>query len=80
MAERLAPSEKHTFMHNGRTVYEWDQTLTEVNMCVCCCRIIAQQQLQAIRHPAALKHQSTSKYPASIACFTTPHMHRALHV
>jgi hypothetical protein len=32
MAERLAPSEKHTFTHNGRTVYEWDQTLTEVNM------------------------------------------------
>eukprot|EP00882_Tetradesmus_deserticola_P008802 GHRQ01009286.1.p1 GENE.GHRQ01009286.1~~GHRQ01009286.1.p1 ORF type:complete len:161 (+),score=43.85 GHRQ01009286.1:348-830(+) len=34
MAERLAPSQKHTFTHNGRTVYEWDQTLTEVNMYV----------------------------------------------
>jgi len=32
MAERLAPSSKHVFSHQGRTVYEWDQTLTEVNM------------------------------------------------
>lgn len=32
MAERLAPSTKHVFTHQGRTVYEWDQTLTEVNM------------------------------------------------
>lgn len=32
MAERLAPSTRHVFTHQGRTVYEWDQTLTEVNM------------------------------------------------
>jgi hypothetical protein len=32
MAERLAPSSQHAFTHQGRTVYEWDQTLTEVNM------------------------------------------------
>ncbi len=34
MAERLAPAERHSFVHGGRTVYEWDQTLTEVNMYV----------------------------------------------
>jgi len=34
MAERLAPAERHSFLHGGRTVYEWDQTLTEVNMYV----------------------------------------------
>lgn len=31
-AEALAPSERHTFTHNGRVIYEWDQTLTEVNI------------------------------------------------
>lgn len=32
MAERLAPTDKHKFVHNGRLIYEWDQTLTEINM------------------------------------------------
>lgn len=32
MAERLAPTSRHSFMHQGRLVYEWDQTLSEVNM------------------------------------------------
>lgn len=32
MAERLAPSQRHMFVHGGRTIYEWDQTLTELNM------------------------------------------------
>ena len=31
-AEALAPSERHSFTHNGRVIYEWDQTLTEVNI------------------------------------------------
>lgn len=34
MADRLAPSERHAFAHGGRTVYEWDQTLHEVNVYV----------------------------------------------
>lgn len=34
MAERLAPLGRHQFVHEGRTVYEWDQTLAEVNMYV----------------------------------------------
>lgn len=33
-AEALAPSERHKFTHNGRVIYEWDQTLTEVNLYV----------------------------------------------
>ena len=33
-AEALAPSERHKFTHNGRLIYEWDQTLTEVNIYV----------------------------------------------
>ena len=31
-AEALAPSQRHTYTHNGRVIYEWDQTLTEVNI------------------------------------------------
>jgi hypothetical protein len=34
MADRLAPSARHRFVHCGRTIYEWDQTLAEVNMYV----------------------------------------------
>ncbi|CAM8998957.1 unnamed protein product [Rhodiola kirilowii] len=32
MAEKLAPEKRHSFVHNGKTVFEWDQTLEEVNM------------------------------------------------
>lgn len=31
-AEALAPSQRHSYTHNGRVIYEWDQTLTEVNI------------------------------------------------
>ncbi|KXZ50178.1 hypothetical protein GPECTOR_17g815 [Gonium pectorale] len=34
MAERLAPSSRHQFIHGGRVVYEWDQTYSEVNIYV----------------------------------------------
>ena len=36
MADRLLPteSERHTFTHNGQKVYQWDQTLEEVNIYV----------------------------------------------
>uniref|UniRef100_A0A804MTL9 CS domain-containing protein n=1 Tax=Zea mays TaxID=4577 RepID=A0A804MTL9_MAIZE len=32
MAENLAPEKRHSFVHNGQKVFEWDQTLEEVNM------------------------------------------------
>lgn len=32
MAEKLAPEKRHTFVHNGQEVFEWDQTIEEVNM------------------------------------------------
>ncbi|XP_021816324.1 nudC domain-containing protein 2 [Prunus avium] len=32
MAEKLAPEKRHSFVHNGQKVFEWDQTLEEVNM------------------------------------------------
>ncbi|XP_054819943.1 uncharacterized protein LOC129318956 isoform X2 [Prosopis cineraria] len=32
MAEKLAPEKRHNFVHNGSKVFEWDQTLDEVNM------------------------------------------------
>ncbi|KAL0366403.1 UNVERIFIED_CONTAM: NudC domain-containing protein 2 [Sesamum radiatum] len=32
MAEKLAPEKRHSFMHNDQKVFEWDQTLEEVNM------------------------------------------------
>ena len=34
MAERLAPSARNAYFHDGRKVYEWDQTLAEVTMYV----------------------------------------------
>jgi hypothetical protein len=34
MGDMLAPSERHAFTHQGRVVYEWDQTLGEVNLYV----------------------------------------------
>ena len=34
MAERLAASSRHQYVHNGAVVYEWDQSLTEVNVYV----------------------------------------------
>ncbi len=34
MSDKLAPSERHVFSHQGRKVYEWDQTLAEVNVYV----------------------------------------------
>ncbi|KAL5699073.1 hypothetical protein ACHQM5_030025 [Ranunculus cassubicifolius] len=32
MAEKLAPEKRHSFVHGGQKVFEWDQTLEEVNM------------------------------------------------
>ncbi|KAK7286825.1 hypothetical protein RJT34_22099 [Clitoria ternatea] len=32
MAEKLAPEKRHNFVHNGQKVFEWDQTLDEVNI------------------------------------------------
>ncbi|KAF0922820.1 hypothetical protein E2562_002070 [Oryza meyeriana var. granulata] len=32
MAEKLGPEKRHAFVHNGQKVFEWDQTLEEVNM------------------------------------------------
>lgn len=32
MAEKLNPEKRHAFVHNGQKVFEWDQTLDEINM------------------------------------------------
>lgn len=32
MADQLAPSERHQFIHGGRVIYEWDQTFSDVNL------------------------------------------------
>ncbi|PKI31860.1 nudC domain-containing protein 2 [Punica granatum] len=32
MAEKLAPEKRHVFVHNDQKVFEWDQTLEEVNI------------------------------------------------
>jgi hypothetical protein len=34
MGDQLAPSERHKYVHEGKVVYEWDQTLSEVNIYV----------------------------------------------
>ena len=30
--DRLAPSQRHKYTHENRTIYEWDQTLCDVNI------------------------------------------------
>ena len=30
--DNLAPSQRHCYKHDNRTIYEWDQTLSEVNI------------------------------------------------
>ncbi|KMZ75627.1 NudC domain-containing protein 2 [Zostera marina] len=32
MAEKLAPEKRHSFVHGGKEVFEWDQTIEEVNL------------------------------------------------
>ncbi|KAI9388317.1 hypothetical protein POPTR_009G046000v4 [Populus trichocarpa] len=32
MAEKLAPEKRHSFVREDKTVFEWDQTLEEVNI------------------------------------------------
>ncbi|XP_040992705.1 uncharacterized protein LOC121239514 [Juglans microcarpa x Juglans regia] len=32
MAEKLVPEKRHSFVHNDQKVFEWDQTLDEVNL------------------------------------------------
>ena len=32
MSDKLAPADKHKYIHDGKTIYEWDQTLSEVNI------------------------------------------------
>ncbi|CAL8461738.1 g1269 [Coccomyxa elongata] len=32
MSDKLAPAGKHKYIHDGNTIYEWDQTLSEVNI------------------------------------------------
>lgn len=32
--DKLAPSERHKFVHRGQVVYEWDQTVEDVNVYV----------------------------------------------
>lgn len=30
--EKLAPSERHKYWHGGRVIYEWDQSISDVNI------------------------------------------------
>ena len=34
MGDKLAPTTRHAYTHEGRVVYEWDQTLDECNFYV----------------------------------------------
>ena len=34
MTEKLAPSERHQYIQGDRVIYEWDQTLQELNIYV----------------------------------------------
>ncbi|KAL0368831.1 UNVERIFIED_CONTAM: hypothetical protein Scaly_1102000 [Sesamum calycinum] len=67
MAEKLAPEKRHSFMHNGQKVFEWDQTLEEVNMYITlppnvpkklfCCKIDSKHVEVGIKgNPPYLNH------------------------
>ena len=45
MTDKLAPSKKHAFVHQGQKVYEWDQTLSEVNIYIELPRGVSAKQL-----------------------------------
>eukprot|EP00217_Crustomastix_stigmatica_P016484 CAMPEP_0183806364 /NCGR_PEP_ID=MMETSP0803_2-20130417/39191_1 /TAXON_ID=195967 /ORGANISM="Crustomastix stigmata, Strain CCMP3273" /LENGTH=60 /DNA_ID=CAMNT_0026051129 /DNA_START=21 /DNA_END=200 /DNA_ORIENTATION=- len=32
MSEKFGPEHRHAYNYEGRTIYEWDQTLEEVNV------------------------------------------------
>ncbi len=34
MTEKLAPEKRHKYLHQGRSIYEWNQTLEEVDLYV----------------------------------------------
>ena len=34
MSDSVAPTERHKFQHQGRTIYSWNQTLQELNLFV----------------------------------------------
>ena len=34
VSDQVAPTERHKFLHDGRVVYEWNQTLHELNLFV----------------------------------------------
>ncbi|KAG8372608.1 hypothetical protein BUALT_Bualt12G0084400 [Buddleja alternifolia] len=71
MAEKLAPEKSHTFIHNGQKVFDWDQTLEEVNMYITLppnvpkklfyCRIDSKHVELGIKgNPPYLNHDLTS--------------------
>jgi hypothetical protein len=33
-SDQVAPTERHKFLHDGRVIYEWNQTLHELNLFV----------------------------------------------
>lgn len=69
MSDQLAPSTRHKFMHEGRTVYEWDQTFEEVRTAALHARygcmepncIIVRQRIAA--HMPHAQHEYTAMEP-----------------
>ncbi|KAK9133414.1 hypothetical protein Scep_012942 [Stephania cephalantha] len=70
MAEKLAPEKRHSYCHCGQKVFEWDQTLEEVNMYITlppnvptklfCCKIQSKHVEVGIKgNPPYLNHDLT---------------------
>ena len=34
MSDRVGPTERHKYVHQGQLVYEWDQTLADISLYV----------------------------------------------
>ena len=53
--DRLAPSERHSYVYNERTIYQWDQTLSEVNIYIEVPKGVRGKQLSVGIKPSHIK-------------------------
>ncbi|KAM3386569.1 hypothetical protein ACQJBY_009875 [Aegilops geniculata] len=56
MAERLAPEKRHAFVHNGQKVFEWDQSLEEVNMYIELPKNVPTKLIQCVIQAGHVEH------------------------
>ena len=63
MTEKLAPAKRHQYVYQGRVIYEWNQTLEEVNLFVEVPAGVSAKQLEVSITAAHLKIGLTGNPP-----------------